>query len=245
MPWKPGRSRSPATAATRSRPTWPARPGGAPYGGMVVIHHLPGYDAGTKEIVRRFAANGYAALCPNLYSRQAPGASPDDAAAFVRAQGGIPRRAARRRRGRRRRHLRGLPGATGKVGVIGYCSGGRQTFLAACSLPLDAAVDCYGAFVVNEPPAEFPLAVHAAARARAAAVLPAARPLRRRRHVPLARGDRGAFGRARPAGQAARVPHLRRRRARVLLRRPARLPPRGRRRRLGQDLRLPRTHLAV
>ena len=67
-----------------------ARPtGGAPYGGMVVIHHLPGYDAGTKEIVRRFAANGYAALCPNLYSRQAPGASPDDAAAFVRAQGGI------------------------------------------------------------------------------------------------------------------------------------------------------------
>ena len=44
--------------------------------------------------------------------------------------------------------------------MIGYCSGGRQTFLAACSLPFDAAVDCYGAFVVNEPPAEFPLAVH-------------------------------------------------------------------------------------
>ena len=43
-----------------------ARPtGGALYGGMVVIHHLPGYDAGNKEIVRRFAANGYAALCPN------------------------------------------------------------------------------------------------------------------------------------------------------------------------------------
>ena len=35
----------------------------------------------------------------------------------------------------------------GKVGVIGYCSGGRQSFLAACSLPLAAAVDCYGAFV--------------------------------------------------------------------------------------------------
>jgi len=26
--------------------------------------------------------------------------------------------------------------------VIGYCSGGRQAFLAACSLPLDAAVEC-------------------------------------------------------------------------------------------------------
>lgn len=34
-----------------------------------------------------------------------------------------------------------------------------QAFLAACSLPLDAAVDCYGAFVAAEPPKEFPLAV--------------------------------------------------------------------------------------
>jgi carboxymethylenebutenolidase len=53
-------------------------------------------------------------------------------------------------------HLRGLPAANGKVGVIGYCSGGRQSFLAACSLQLDAAVDCYGAFIVNAPPAGMP-----------------------------------------------------------------------------------------
>jgi carboxymethylenebutenolidase len=137
-----------------------ARPtGGAPFGGMVVIHHLPGYDAATKEIVRRFAANGYAALCPNLYSRQAPGASPDDAAAFVRAQGGIRDEQLVGDVDGAARHLRELPDATGRIGVIGHCSGGRQTFLAACSLPFDAAVDCYGAFVVNEPPAEFPLAV--------------------------------------------------------------------------------------
>jgi carboxymethylenebutenolidase len=43
--------------------------------------------------------------------------------------------------------------------VIGYCSGGRQSFLAAVSLPLDAAVDCYGGFVVGDPPAESPLKV--------------------------------------------------------------------------------------
>ena len=46
---------------------------------------MPGYDAATKEIARRFAANGYAALMPNLYYRDAPGASPDDAAATARA----------------------------------------------------------------------------------------------------------------------------------------------------------------
>jgi carboxymethylenebutenolidase len=55
------------------------------------------------------------------------------------------------------RLLRSLPSATGKVGVIGYCSGGRQAFLAACRLPLDAAVDCYGAFVVDPPPDSLPL----------------------------------------------------------------------------------------
>ena len=40
-----------------------------PLGGVVVIHHMPGYDAPTKEIARRFAAEGYNALMPNLYYR--------------------------------------------------------------------------------------------------------------------------------------------------------------------------------
>jgi carboxymethylenebutenolidase len=31
--------------------------------------------------------------------------------------------------------------------------------LAACSLDLDAAVDCYGAFVTGMPPAEYPLKI--------------------------------------------------------------------------------------
>ena len=55
--------------------------------------------------------------------------------------------------------LRSLPYSNGKVGVIGYCSGGRQSYLAACSLDLDAAVDCYGAFVTGTPPEGFPLQV--------------------------------------------------------------------------------------
>jgi carboxymethylenebutenolidase len=56
-------------------------------------------------------------------------------------------------------YLKSLPTSNGKVGVIGYCSGGRQSFLAAVSLPLDAAVDCYGAFVVGNPPEGSPLKV--------------------------------------------------------------------------------------
>src|SRR4051794_2247486 len=64
--------------------------GDGPRGGVVVIHHLPGYDRATKEMVRRFAELGYDAVCPNLYWREAPGADPADAAARVRADGGVP-----------------------------------------------------------------------------------------------------------------------------------------------------------
>lgn len=128
-----------------------------PHGSVVVIHHLPGFDEQTKEIVRKFAANGYAAAMPNLYSREAPGASADDAAAIARSLGGVPDARLVGDVGAAADFLRALPGSNAKVGVIGYCSGGRQSVLAACSLDLQAAVDCYGAFVVADPPSDHPL----------------------------------------------------------------------------------------
>jgi carboxymethylenebutenolidase len=129
------------------------------FGGVVVIHHFPGYDEETKEITRRFADHGYLALCPNLYSRQAPGATPEDAAVIVRGQGGIPDEQLVGDVDGAARYLKAMGSSNAKVGTIGYCSGGRQSFLAACSLTLDAAVDCYGAFVVVEPPEGSPLKV--------------------------------------------------------------------------------------
>src|SRR3984893_5161748 len=135
----------------------PMSPG--PHGGVVVIHHMPGYDAPTKEIARTFAVRGYNTIMPNLYHRDAPGASPDDAAAAARAQGGVPDARLIGDVARAAAYLRGLRNSHGKGGGIGYCSGGRQSVLAACSLPLDAAVDCYGAFVVGTPPEGMPLKV--------------------------------------------------------------------------------------
>jgi len=122
----------------------------------VVIHHMPGYDRGSKEIARRFAELGYTAIMPNLHHRAAPGASPDDAAAASRAEGGVSDDQLIGDVGGALNYLRGLDPSNGKVGVIGFCSGGRQAFLAGTSLPLDAAIDCYGAFVVGEPPAGMP-----------------------------------------------------------------------------------------
>ncbi len=135
----------------------PLTPG--PVGGVVVIHHLPGYDRQAKEFARSLAVGGFNAVMPNLYSREAPGAAPDDAMAAARAQGAIPipdERVVGEVAGAIA-YLKGLSNANGKTGVIGHCSGGRQSFLAAVSLPLDAAVDCYGGFVVGTPPAGHPL----------------------------------------------------------------------------------------
>jgi carboxymethylenebutenolidase len=126
-------------------------------GGVVVIHHMPGFDRASKEITRRFAELGYDAICPNLFWREAPGAAPDDAAATARAAGGVPDPRLVGDVAGAAAYLRALPSSNGKVGVIGYCSGGRQSVLAACNLDLDAAVDCYGAFVTGTPPEGFPL----------------------------------------------------------------------------------------
>jgi carboxymethylenebutenolidase len=128
-------------------------------GGVVWIHHMPGYDRETKEFVRRLAVSGYHTVAPNLYSREAPGAAPDDAAAAVRAAGGVPDNRLVGDVAGAVDYLGSLPGANGKFGVIGHCSGGRHAFLAACSLPFDAAVDCYGAFIVEDPPEGIPKAM--------------------------------------------------------------------------------------
>ena len=165
-----------------------ARPmDGTPRGGMIVIHHMPGYDAATKEITRRFATMGYHAICPNLYTREAPGAAPDDAAATARAQGGVPDERFVGDAAGAARWLRSLPTSNGRVGAIGFCSGGRQAVLAGIEVDLQAAIDCYGAFVVGAPPEGFPLQVSPFGRPHRRAARAAARPVRQRGRAPLPR----------------------------------------------------------
>ena len=129
-----------------------ARPFGAgPYPGVVVIHHMPGWDGPTKEITRRFAHHGYVAICPNLHFREGK-PTPEENSASIRAAGGMPDDRTMGDLQGAIDHLRALPYLGGKVGIIGYCSGGRQAYLAACTLRgLDAAVDCYGGGVAARP----------------------------------------------------------------------------------------------
>src|SRR5206468_10351560 len=126
-----------------ARPTGPG-----PHPGVVVIHHMPGWDEATKEIARKFAHHGYIAISPNLHFREGKG-TPEENSASIRTAGGMPDERTMGDVEGAMAYLRTLPYLNGKVGIIGYCSGGRQVYLAACTLRgIDAAVDCWGGSVI-------------------------------------------------------------------------------------------------
>ncbi len=126
-----------------ARPLGPGR-----FPGMVLIHHAPGWDEWYRETTRKFAHHGYATISPNLYFRAGHG-TPDDVTAKNRAAGGVSDDQVLGDVEGAMRYLRSLPYSNGKVGVMGTCSGGRQTFLAACRVKgFDAAVECWGGGVV-------------------------------------------------------------------------------------------------
>ncbi|HSM71732.1 MAG TPA: dienelactone hydrolase family protein [Anaerolineales bacterium] len=129
-----------------------ARPlGPGPYPAMVLAHHMPGWDEWYRETAFKFANHGYVTLMPNLYFRTGHG-TPEDVAAKVRADGGLPDDQAVGDLEGAMKVLRGLPYVNGKVGIFGTCSGGRHAYLAACRVEgFDAVVDCWGGRVVMSP----------------------------------------------------------------------------------------------
>jgi len=125
--------------------------GDGPFPGIVLIPHMPGWDEFSWEISRRFTQHGYSVLCPNIYEKFGHG-TPPDVAKSVREQGGVSDESVMKDVEGSLSFLRSQVTANGKVGVIGMCSGGRHTFLAACTVPgIDAAVDCWGGGVVPDP----------------------------------------------------------------------------------------------
>jgi carboxymethylenebutenolidase len=134
-----------------------ARPSAAGrFPGVVVIHHFPGWDEWTAEVARKFAHHGYAAIAPNLYFRLGDGGAPE-VVARVRSAGGMPDDQVMGDITGASAFLRAQANSNRKVGAIGFCSGGRQAYLAACRVEtLDAAVDCWGGSVVVADPSKLP-----------------------------------------------------------------------------------------
>src|SRR4029077_11165037 len=108
-----------------------ARPlGPGPFPGVVIIHHMPGWDEWIKEVPRKLAYHGFLGIAPHLYFREGPG-DPDDIGARVRAAGGVSDEQVIGDVAGSMEYLRALPYSNGKVAVMGFCSGGRHTYLVA------------------------------------------------------------------------------------------------------------------
>ena len=129
-----------------------ARPeGNGPFPGIVLVHHMPGWDEIYREFTRRFAQHGYNAVCPDLYCRDGHG-RPDEISAKVRADGGAPDERVVADCAAAMQWVKALPSSNGKVGIIGTCSGGRHAVLTASSVAGFVAVaDLWGGRVVMEP----------------------------------------------------------------------------------------------
>lgn len=121
--------------------------GDGPKGGIIVIHEAFGMVPHIPDLARRFAAAGYNAIAPNLYTRSGS-PDPSDFPAVFQAMFSKKDSETVADLDAAAAYLRGLDDANGKVGVIGFCSGGRQTLLYGCSSDApDAIVDCWGGFV--------------------------------------------------------------------------------------------------
>ncbi|SRR5690554_389909 len=124
-----------------------ARPTGSPRAAIVVIQEIFGVNAGIRQKCDKLAADGYLALAPDLFWRLQPGVEldPDIEAQFEQAlelmgrfdqdQGVADIEATIR-------HVRDQLGVD-KVGVVGYCLGGRLAFMVAARTDADASVGYY------------------------------------------------------------------------------------------------------
>ncbi len=126
------------------RAYWSRPLGAGPHPGLVLIPHMPGWDEYCREASRRFTQHGYSVLCPDIYRAYGTG-NPAEVARKAMEAGGVPDASVMEDTASALSFLKRQDDSNGRCGVIGMCSGGRHTFLAACTVDgVDAAVDCWG-----------------------------------------------------------------------------------------------------
>jgi carboxymethylenebutenolidase len=129
---------------------------------VVIVQEIFGVNAHIRSVVDRYASFGYRTIAPALFDRGERGVELDydDAGrtrgielvmpiAFDAAMLDVAAAVDRARE-------------TGPVGVVGYCFGGSVAWLAACELPIAAAVGYYGGqvFAMNDRRPAVPTMLH-------------------------------------------------------------------------------------
>lgn len=128
-------------------PAYFARPQGAgPFPVILVIEEIFGVHEYIKDICRRLAKVGYFAVAPELYARLADLSKMTDVAAIVRdVISHAPDATVLSDLDAAAAWAAGNRGDAARLGVTGFCRGGRDTWLYAAHNPrLKAAVAWYG-----------------------------------------------------------------------------------------------------
>lgn len=118
--------------------------------GVIVLQEWWGLVPHIEDVCRRFAAEGFTALAPDLYHGKTT-TSPDDAGKLMMAlnidQTEVDLRAAVQ-------YLLNHEAATGdRLGSVGFCMGGQLSLFAACKNPaIGACVVYYGVHPAVKPP---------------------------------------------------------------------------------------------
>ncbi|MBN7807388.1 dienelactone hydrolase family protein [Agrobacterium rosae] len=120
-----------------------------PLGSVIVIHENRGLNAHIRDVARRMALEGFAALAPDFLSPQ--GGTPSDEDKAREMFSGLDMNATVANAEATRLWLTKRDGSNGKVGAVGFCwGGGLVNRFATKSQGLNAGVAYYGA----QPPAE-------------------------------------------------------------------------------------------
>ncbi|MFC3963989.1 dienelactone hydrolase family protein [Nocardia jiangsuensis] len=118
--------------------------GTGPFPGVVVLHDAFGLTSELRRVTDHIAANGYLAIGPRLYRRGLcvqqvfRGLLRDTGPVFDQIQ-------------RARDTLTARPDCTGRVGVIGFCMGGRFAIVTGGRGMFDAASVNYGMLFPGKP----------------------------------------------------------------------------------------------
>ena len=123
----------------------PTAPGKHP--GVVVVMEAFGLNAHIKDVAARIAREGYVTLAPDIYYREKDTVvGYDNLPDAIRLMSSLWDDKIVKDMGAAITHLQQQPSARAdRIGVTGFCMGGRITFLTACMNPaVKAAVPFYG-----------------------------------------------------------------------------------------------------
>jgi carboxymethylenebutenolidase len=117
---------------------------------VIVVHEAVGVNDHMKDVTTRFGKVGYHAVTPELFHRAGGGtAAYGDFEKVALLFEGLTDAAIVMDIAATVAHLHQRGFADESIGIVGFCWGGRVTFLASLEFPLGAAVGFYGGGIVT------------------------------------------------------------------------------------------------